>query len=239
MHVPDHVLDPGVSAAGAVLAVTTVTCCVLRVRRSSTGGVGRGTATPGPHAGTAGAVAALAFAAQMLDHPVAPGTSGHVIGAALAAVVLGPSMGTLVLSIVVVVQCVAFGDGGVTALGPNVMLLAVVPTVTASAVVHLAGRKLAGCRLTSRSPGAERWGPAVVAGGAAWVSVMAASATFSLQFALGGPASVPAGAVADEMMRTHAVAGLVEAALTTAVVAWLVQDRARRRAMDLHPAGQG
>ena len=116
MHVPDGFLSLPVSAATGVVAVAAVGVALRGARRE----LDERTAP------LAGLVATFVFAAQMVNFPVGAGTSGHLIGGALAAVLVGPWTATLVLTVVTVVQALLFADGGLTALGTNVLLLAVV-----------------------------------------------------------------------------------------------------------------
>ena len=121
MHIPDGFLSPGVAAALFVVAVAVV---------------GRGLRDAEARMDESrvpmlGVLAAFIFAAQMLNFPVAGGTSGHVLGAALAAVLLGPSTACVVMAVVVLVQALAFADGGLTALGANVVNMGVVGALLA------------------------------------------------------------------------------------------------------------
>ena len=118
MHAPDGFLEPGVATVTAVFSVLVI----ARALRES-----------GEHLGDrqiplAGVTAAFIFAAQMVNFPVAAGTSGHLMGGALAAVLLGPSLGAVVVTVVVVVQALMFADGGLTALGYNTLNMAIVAT---------------------------------------------------------------------------------------------------------------
>ena len=122
-----------------------------------------------------GMMAAFIFAAQMLNFPVAGGTSGHLIGGVLAAVLLGPAAGALVIAIVLVVQCLIFQDGGLTALGANVVNMSLFGAVLGYYIY-------AGIRGGSKREGRILTGAAV----AAWVSVVAASAACAVELALSG-----------------------------------------------------
>src|SRR5215218_9068734 len=116
MHIPDGFLDPGVAAATGVVAGGAV---AIGLRRAEATFDER-------RAPLLGVTAAFVFAAQMLNFPVAGGTSGHFLGAALAAILLGPWLAGLVLAVVLVVQSFVFADGGVTALGANVLNMGVI-----------------------------------------------------------------------------------------------------------------
>lgn len=147
------------------------------------------------------AVTAVVFAGQMLNVPVASGTSGHLIGIAAAVALLGTAGGVLSVATVLAVQSLVFADGGLSALGANVVVMALVPGLVAGAILHH-GR-------------AERLAWVAVAGAA---SVLAAVATFSVLFAVGG-ATGDATTVTVDMVATHLPIAAVEALLTVALVA--------------------
>ena len=113
MHAPDGFLEPWVAAVTALLSVLVA----VAGRRSAT-------ALGDRQVPLAGVAAAFIFAAQMFNFPVASGTTGHLLGGTLAAILLGPWVGTLVVTVVVVVQALMFADGGLTALGYNVLNMA-------------------------------------------------------------------------------------------------------------------
>ena len=106
MHLPDHYLDPLTCAATAVLSGGAITYALIRVRHE-----------PATKVFAAAATSAAIFAVQMINFPVASGTSGHLLGGVLAGVLLGPWAGLLAMAAVLLVQAVIFGDGGVLALG--------------------------------------------------------------------------------------------------------------------------
>ncbi|MBD8079069.1 energy-coupling factor ABC transporter permease [Cellulosimicrobium arenosum] len=196
MHVPDHYLNDPTSAATAVVSLAAVGYAAYRAREDL---------TPGRVALTA-ATTGLVFAAQMINYPVAAGTSGHLIGAALAAALVGPWLGMLSVTLVLAVQALVFADGGLSALGTNVLLMAVVGTL----VGWTATRGV--LRLTR-----GRWAPAA-AGAGALASVPVAAAVFTGLFAVGGTVAVPLGELASQMLSVHLLVGLGEAAITAGVV---------------------
>lgn len=155
-------------------------------------------------------MAACVFAAQMVNYPIGHGVSGHLLGGTLAAIVLGPCAAVLAMSAVVAVQCLLFGDGGITALGANALNMAVIGTLAGSAVFHA---------LQRRSQG--RWVTAVNAMIAAWLSVIVSAAACALELALSGAA--PMASFPGAMAQSHALAGVGEALITGAVVVWLAQ----------------
>lgn len=163
----------------------------------------------------AGLVAAFVFALQMLNFPVAAGTSGHLLGGALAAVLVGPWVGITCVSIVVFVQALLFADGGLTAYGINAILIAVVPTFVGYAIFLTARRVL---------PSAK---PSVVTASAigAAVSVPASAAAFTVLFGMGGAVDLDFTAVLGAMVGTHVLIGIGEAIITGAVVSAVVATR--------------
>lgn len=197
MHVPDGFIDAPVSLAAGVVAVAGVGVCVRGARRELDDRV----------APLAGLVAAFIFAGQMLNFPVAAGTSGHLLGGALAAALVGPYTGALCIAVVLFVQ-MFFADGGVTALGINVTNMALVGVPVAYLVMRALIKVLPRTRAS------------VVAAAAvgALVSVPAAAAAFTAFFAVGGTADVPVGTVAVAMLSVHTLIGIGEAVITAAAV---------------------
>ncbi len=119
MHVPDGFLDAPTSLATAAVAAAAIAVALRGARREVDDRI----------APLAGLVATFVFATQMLNFPVAGGTSGHLMGGALAAVLVGPYTGLLCLTVVLAVQSLLFADGGITALGTNVVLMGIVTVV--------------------------------------------------------------------------------------------------------------
>ncbi len=160
-------------------------------------------------------MAAFVFAVQMLNFPVAAGTSGHLLGGALAAILVGPCTGVLCISVVLLMQGVLFADGGLTALGVNITDMAVVTTLVAYAVFRL---------LVTALP---RRRPSVTAAAfaAALVSVPAAAGAFTLLYALGGTTDVPTGKVLTAMVGVHVLIGIGEAAITALTVGAVIAVR--------------
>ena len=204
LHVPDGFLDAPTSGATALLALGALALAAVAARRGLAAG---GPALPG-------LVAAFIFAAQMINFPVGAGTSGHLIGAALAVVLVGPAAACLVLTVVLVIQALLFADGGLTALGTNVLLMAVFAVGTTALVALLAGR----FGRTSR-------GVVIVAGICGFLSVPAAALGFVALYLVGGAVPVPAGALTAAMLGWHLVIGAGEAVLTATIVAAVVAAR--------------
>jgi cobalt/nickel transport system permease protein len=204
MHVPDGILDAPTSLGTAAVAVVGVGLALRGARRE----------LDDRTAPLAGLVALFVFATQMVNFPIAAGTSGHLLGGALAAVLVGPWTATLCITVVLIVQATLMADGGLTALGTNVTLMGLVG-VWVGWLVFVSVRALLPTRPASVVPAAAV---------AALVSVPAAAFAFSLLFAVGG-ADVPFRTVATAMVGVHSVIGLGEAAITALVVSSIVAVR--------------
>lgn len=205
MHVPDGFLDAPTSIATAVVAAAGVSAALRGARRDLDDRL----------APVAGLVAVFVFAAQMINFPVGAGTSGHLLGGALAAVLAGPWLATLAITVVLVVQAFVFADGGVTALGTNVTLMALVG-VWVGWFVFRGALALLGRRLGTVP---------VAAAIGAFVSVPVAAATFVGLFAIGGQADLPLGSVLAAMVGWHTLIGVGEALITGLVVGSVVAVR--------------
>ena len=206
VHIPDGFINAGVSAAAGVGAAGGFVYSVRQVRRYMTERL-----VP-----MAALVAAFVFAAQMVNFPVLPGMSGHLIGGVLAAVLVGPSAAFLVVSIVLIVQAFLFADGGLSALGLNIINMGAVAAVGGYFVY------LAILQLSSKS----RRAVAVSSGIAAFVSVPMAALAFAVEFAIGGTAtSVSLTSVLWAMVTTHVLIGIGEGVITFFVVLAVVEAR--------------
>jgi cobalt/nickel transport system permease protein len=161
-----------------------------------------------------GLMSAFIFAAQMLNFPVVAGTSGHVLGSVLAAVLVGPWAGALCITVVLVVQAL-FADGGLTALGLNVLNMALVAG-GAGYLIFLGMKRVLGSR---------RGALAAAAGVAAGISVVLSAAAFVIEFAVGGNVPVSPAAVATSMISVHLLIGIGEGLVTAAVVALVLGSR--------------
>ncbi|WP_377642622.1 energy-coupling factor ABC transporter permease [Oryzobacter terrae] len=206
MHVPDGFLDATTSLGTAAVATGVVALSLGRAARRE---------LDDRSAPLAGLVAVFVFAAQMLNFPVGAGTSGHLVGAALAAVLVGPATATLCLTVVLAVQAFLFADGGVTALGTNVLLMGVVAVWVGHGVFRgslaLLPRRLASVP--------------VAAGLGAFASVPAAAMAFVGLYAVGGAAPIPLGTLAATMGGWHVLIGLGEAAISLLAVSSIVAAR--------------
>ncbi|MEW2580426.1 energy-coupling factor ABC transporter permease [Streptomyces syringium] len=208
MHVPDGFIDAPVSLATGAVAAAAVAVS-LRGARRELGGTAPADGLGGERtAPLAGLVAAFVFAVQMLNFPVAAGTSGHLLGGALAAILVGPFTGVLCISVVLLMQAVLFADGGLTALGVNITDMAVVTTLVAYGLFRL---------LLAVLP-RRRSSVTAASFVAALVSVPAAACAFTLLYALGGTTDVPIGKVFTAMTGVHVLIGIGEAVITALTV---------------------
>lgn len=205
MHVPDGFLDAPTSAVTGVVAAGAV-AVALRGARAE---LDERTAP------LAGLTAAFVFAVQMMNFPVGAGTSGHLIGGALTAVLVGPWTAVLCMTVVLLVQAVLFADGGLTALGTNVVLMSVVAVGVGYGVFRL---------LVAVLP-RTRTGLLVGAGAGAFLSVPAAALAFVALFAIGGNADIPMGTVAATMGGIHVLIGIGEAVITVVVLGAVLATR--------------
>ncbi|MGW7665319.1 energy-coupling factor ABC transporter permease [Streptomyces sp. NPDC054756] len=205
MHVPDGFIDAPTSAVTGVVAAAAVAVSLRGARRE----LDERTAP------LAGLVAAFIFAVQMLNFPVAAGTSGHLLGGALAAILVGPYTGVLCVSVVLLMQGILFADGGLTALGVNITNMAIVTTVVAYAVFRLLVKVLPRGRRSIT----------VASFAAALLSVPAAALAFTLMYAVGGTTDVSLGKVATAMVGVHVLIGLGEATITALTVGAVVAVR--------------
>ncbi|WP_369139718.1 energy-coupling factor ABC transporter permease [Modestobacter versicolor] len=229
MHVPDGYLDAATTAGTAAVAAAGVALALRGARRE----LDERTAP------MAGLTAAFVFAVQMMNFPVGLGTSGHLVGGALTAVLVGPWTAVLCMTVVLLVQAVVFADGGLTALGTNTVLMGLVAIGVGYGVFRL---------LRAVLP-ATRTGVLAATGVGAFLSVPAAALVFVLLFGLGGVADVPVGSVAAAMVGVHLLIGLGEAAISVAVLGAVLavrpdlvrgaRDLARGPALAPRPASAG
>lgn len=193
MHIPDGFLSPGVCGVTYGLSAVAVGWSLRRLR----GELGERMVP------LMGVMAAFVFSAQMLNFPIAGGTSGHLLGAALLAILLGPWAGLLAMAAVLVVQALVFQDGGVTALGANVLNMAVAGVFSAYCLYRVFGRF-------------SRVFSAFLAG---WVSVVFAAVLCSLELSLSRTS--PLAVTLPAMAGIHALIGVIEGLITVAAVAFI------------------
>lgn len=203
MHIPDGFLSAGVAAVCGVLAIAAV-AYGLRVANME---------LDEARVPLLGVLAAFIFAVQMLNFPIAGGTSGHLLGATLAAVLLGPWLACLVLAVVLIVQAFAFADGGVSALGANVLNMGVLGALLAGYLVVAAQKVLPHTR------GAFLGTVGVVS----WLAVMVGATATSVELAISD--TVPLGTVLPAMLGVHSLIGIGEGVITVAAVAAVLAAR--------------
>ena len=205
MHVPDGFFNAPVSIAAGAFAATGLGVCLRGARRE----------LDDRTAPMAGLVAAFVFAVQMLNFPVAAGTSGHLLGGTLAAVLVGPYTAVLCVAVVLLVQGFFFADGGLTALGVNITLMAIVTAVVGYSVFRLV------VRVAPRSRAAIP----VAAFFGAVISVPVAALAFTVLFWIGGTAPIDVSSVAVAMGGVHVLIGLGEGVITALTVSSVLAVR--------------
>ena len=203
MHIPDGFLS------GAVMGTTYVVSAgglanAVRVANKKLGE---------RHIPMMGILAAFVFAAQMINFPVAGGTSGHVIGAALVAILMGPWAAVIIMSVVLIAQSLIFQDGGLLALGANIFNMGIIATFGAYYIYSFLNSILGGSRRAT-----------IIAGfAAAWASVLLASVACAIELAVSGTS--PIGIVLPAMAGVHALIGIGEGMVTVAVVSLVMATR--------------
>ena len=211
LHAPDRFLSVPVSLLMWVLTVAVLAVAVARTNRDLDE-----KAVP-----LMGVMAAFIFAAQMINFPVAGGTSGHLLGGVLAAVLLGPWVGTIVMTAVIAVQALVFSDGGLVVMGANIFNMGIVGTLGGYAIY----------RALARLFGGEDRGRIPAAAIAAWAAVVLASVAMSLELAVSGTVALEV--VLPAMVGVHVAIGVGEALITAAALAFIAATR--RDLLDLRP----
>ena len=204
MHIPDGFINAPTSLAAGAVAAGWVGVSLRRAAQT----------LQERQAPLAGLVAAYIFAVQMLNFPVAAGTSGHLLGGVLAAVLVGPWAGCICVAVVLVVQSL-FADGGLTALGLNITNMAVVGVFGGWAVFRLLRRALP----------ATKTSVVVASGIAAGVSVVLAASAFVLEYAIGCAGIAPVGTVFAAMVGVHTLIGIGEGIITALTVGVVMSVR--------------
>jgi cobalt/nickel transport system permease protein len=198
VHIPDGFINASTSLGAGAVAAGGLGVSLRRTAQT----------LQDRQAPLAGLVAAFIFAVQMLNFPVAAGTSGHLLGGALAAVLVGPWAGAICVAVVLLVQGLLIADGGLTALGLNITNMAIVGTWGGYAVFLLLRRVLPATR--SSVVGA--------AGVAAGISVVLAAIAFVVEYAVGGAGGAPVGTVFAAMVGVHTLIGIGEGIITALTV---------------------
>lgn len=205
MHVPDGFMNVTMSAATGVISFGTLWAYIRSAKDL----------VADKFIALTGMMSALIFVLQMINFPVAAGTSGHLLGGALAVIVLGPRLGLICLSVVVIIQSLLFADGGLSALGVNVLNMAIVTSATSWFIVNN-WIKFIGKNKTSI---------VIVSVLAGILSVVFSSIAFTIQYAIGGTISIPVGTVLIAMVTTHLIIGLGEGIITSLIITLLMRVR--------------
>jgi len=203
MHIPDGFLTPLVSAIGWLLAASSITVAIRQTRQQ----LGE------RQIPLMGVLAAFIFAAQAINFPVAAGTSGHLLGGALAAIVVGPWAATLIMTAVIAVQGLVFQDGGLLVMGWNIVNMGVFTALTGYVCYRLA-RGLIGS-----TSGAS----VAAAFVAAWISVEVGAIATSIELAASGTS--PLSLALPAMAGVHALIGLGEGLITSGAIGFLQASR--------------
>jgi cobalt/nickel transport system permease protein len=202
MHIPDGFLAANTWIPTWILSIGGIGYCLRKIRQLLKEKI-----VP-----FMGVMSAFIFAAQMLNFPIAGGTSGHLLGGVLAAVLVGPFAGAIVIAIVLIVQCLIFQDGGLTTLGANIFNMAIIGSIGGYLVYNFV-RKII------------RADKGIIAGAAlaSWLSVVIASAACAVELAISG--TVPLKTVLLAMIGVHMLIGIGEAVITCLVVSVVLKAR--------------
>jgi cobalt/nickel transport system permease protein len=200
MHIPDGFLSIAISLICWAITIAVLAVAISRTNKS----LGE------KQVPLMGIMAAFIFAAQMLNFPVAGGTSGHLLGGALAAITLGPWAGMLVMTAVIAVQGLLFQDGGLLVMGANILNMGLLTAAVGYGLYRSVAGKSQGTKLA-------------MAGFAAWLSVMTGALATSLQLWLSGTARL--NLVVPAMLGVHALIGLGEALITVAALSFIFRTR--------------
>jgi len=203
LHIPDGFLSNGVAA---LCWIPTIIAVAIGLRRSAAELIE-------PRIPLLGVTAAFIFAAQMLNFPIAGGTSGHFLGAALAAILLGPWVACVAMAVVIGIQAFVFADGGIVALGANILNMGVIGALVVGYLMLWTRDVLPKSRTMFLG----------IAAVGSWLAVMAGAAATSLELAVSG--TVPLGTVLSAMLGVHAFIGVGEAVITVAAVSAVLATR--------------
>jgi cobalt/nickel transport system permease protein len=203
MHIPDGFLSHGINAAAFVVSAGLCAYGVRKVNRT----FGE------KEVPLMGVTAAFTFAAQMINFPIAGGTSGHFLGAVFSSVLLGPWAGLLIMTIVIVVQCLGFADGGLTAIGSNIFNMGVVGALGGYTIFYII------FNLFRKS----RQGFFLAVATASWLSIVTGASAAAIELALSGTS--PLRIALPAMAGIHAIIGVGEAIITTAALSLILKTR--------------
>ena len=205
MHIPDGFIDPKTSAAFAAASVAGVAYALSGAKRQLSE----------KSAPLAGLTAVYVFAVQMLNFPVAAGTSGHLLGGALAAVLVGPFAASLAITVVLIIQGFLFADGGLSAIGLNIFNIAILGVWVGYGVFVIIRKVLPKTKSSV----------AISAAIAGFISVPTAALGFVFQYAIGATATFSVSTVLAAMVGTHILIGIGEAIITFLTVSAVLASR--------------
>lgn len=202
MHIPDGLVDPATAVVTTAVGAALVAYALKKSKES----------LDDRRIPIVGLTAAFVFAAQMVTFPIAGGTSAHLLGGAMAGILLGPWLGGLAMTVVYLVQAIGFADGGITALGANVIAVGFLPAVGGYYLFRGLTKVLPGTRMSYLGSVAA----------ASWATTVAASALVATFISFGGPLPLIAFPI---MVGVHAVVGFGEAVISTSVIAAVLGTR--------------
>jgi len=202
MHIPDGFIDLKTAVSTAVVSAGVLAAAIYKVKSYFKAKV----------IALMGVMSALIFALQMINFPIIGGTSGHLLGGALAAIVLGPNAGAIVIAVVLIVQAFIFMDGGVAALGANIFNMAIVGVYGSYLIYWLISR-------ISKKRTIFLISVAV----ASWLSVVIVSFFAALELGISGTYAM--GITLKAMVGVHSIIGIGEAIITVAVIAFINKVR--------------
>ena len=203
MHIPDGFLSHSINAATFAISAGACAYGVKRVNRN----FGE------KEVPLMGVTAAFIFAAQMVNFPIAGGTSGHFLGAVFSSVLMGPWASLLIMTIVLIVQCLGFADGGLTALGSNIFNMGVIGALGGYGIFfvlyHLSGK--------------SRKGFFFALAVSSWLSIVMGASAAAIELAVSGTS--PLKVALPAMAGIHALIGIGEAIITTTAVSLILKTR--------------
>jgi cobalt/nickel transport system permease protein len=205
MHIPDGFINGGTSLAGGGVAAGGIAVSLKQAAKT----------LDDRRIPMAGLAASFIFAVQMVNFPVATGTSGHLLGGVLAAVLVGPWAGALCVSVVLVVQAMLFADGGLSALGLNIVNMAFVGAFVGYGIF------VAVRMLLPRT----RSSVVIASGIAAALAPVLAAMAFTLEYAIGGNGAASVGKVAAAMIGVHVLIGIGEGVITGMTISAVLASR--------------
>lgn len=198
MHIPDGFLTANTWVPAWIISIGGIGFCLNKTKQ-----ILKDKMIP-----LMGVMSAFIFAAQMLNFPVLGGTSGHLLGGVLAAVLLGPYAGAIILACVLIIQCLIFQDGGLSALGANILNMSIVGTIGGYLIYRII---------------AKAWSIIIAAAFAAWFSVVIASSLCAIELAISGTS--PFNVAFPAMVGVHVFIGIGEAIITSLVIGFVLKVR--------------